>query len=79
MYKATFKELILSVYMWSSPRKEWKIKKKWILRCKKVQITVSTTSKEQKPHPRIDNLLLFKFIYNFYRLCFILETEQLFL
>ena len=28
MYKATFKELILSVYTWRSVRKEWKIKKR---------------------------------------------------
>ena len=48
--------------------------KKWILRCKKVQITVSTTSKEQKPHPLIDNLLLSKNIW-FYGPCIILETE----
>ena len=46
-----------------------------ILRCKKVRITVSTTSKEQKPHPHIDNLLLSK---NIYGLSFILETDQLF-
>ena len=41
----------------------WKIKKKWILRCKKVQITVSFISKEQNPHPHIDNLLLSKNIW----------------
>ena len=52
--------------------------KKWILRCKKVQITVSITSEEQKPHPHIDNLLHSKNIW-FVGLYFILETEQLFL
>ena len=40
-----------------------------------MQITVSTTSKEQRPHPHIDNLLLSK-TYDFYGLWFILETEQ---
>ena len=43
-----------------------------------MQITVSITSEEQKPHPHIDNLLLSKNIW-FVGLCFILETEQLFL
>ena len=35
-----------------------------------MQITVSTISKEQKPHPHIDN---------FYGPCFILKTKKLFL
>ena len=43
-----------------------------------MQITVSITSEEQKPHTHIDNLLLSKNIW-FVGLCFILETEQLFL
>ena len=42
-----------------------------------MQIIVSTTCKEQKPHPHRDNLLLSKNIC-FYGLCFNLETEQQF-
>ena len=41
----------------------WKIKKKWILRYKKVKITVNSISKELNPHPHIDNLLISKNIY----------------
>ena len=79
MYKTTFKELILSVYTWRSPRKEWKIKKKLILACKNMQITVSTTPKEQKQHQHIDNEFCFLKIYGFCGFYCILETEQLFL
>ena len=79
MYQATLEELNLSDYTWRSPRKEWKIKKKLIFRCKKVQITVSTTSKEQKQHRLIDNEFCFLKIYRFCDFCCILETEKLFL
>ena len=47
------------------------------LRCKKVQITVSTTSKEQKHTHRYE--FCFLKIYGFYGFCCYLETEQLFL
>ena len=79
MHKATFKELILSVYTWRNPRKKCKIEKKWILRCKKVQTTASTTSKEQKHNLHRDNVFCFLKIYGFYGFCCILETEELFL
>ena len=50
----------------SEERVECKGGGKWILRCKKVQITVSTTSREQKPHQHIDNVFCFLKMYGFY-------------
>ena len=35
---------------------------------KKAQITVSSTSKEQKPHPHIDNLCCFLKRYGFFQI-----------
>ena len=58
MYKATFKELILSVYMWRSPRKEWKIKKKWILN--KIHTYIYSRRQYKVSVPFTDRTILLK-------------------
>ena len=51
MCKATFKKLILSVYIYvDKSEKRVEDKEQWILRCKKVRTTVTTSNKQKHPH-----------------------------
>ena len=55
MYKTTFKRTNSECLHAEESEERVEDKEGMIVRCKKVQITVSTTSKEQKTQPHIDN------------------------